>query len=328
MEARPVPTLADVQAAAARIAGRVVRTPVLSVPALDAVAGTALLLKCENLQLGGAFKARGATHAVGRLEPAARARGVVTYSSGNHGLAVALAARSYDSSAHVTMPVDAPAVKVAAVRRAGAAVTFAGRTSRDRHEAALVIADRTGATVVPPFDDPDVIAGQGTATLELVAQAAERGVALDALLVPVGGGGLLAGACLVAREHGVRVFAVEPHGCNRLAQSLARGERVAVTPGPTLADGLRPTQLGALNFAIARDTVAGCFTVEDDELARALALLLVEAKVLVEPSGAAALGVALRGSLPGRPAHVGVILSGGNVGREALAAMLGRRDPR
>ncbi|MCB9560611.1 MAG: threonine/serine dehydratase [Kofleriaceae bacterium] len=317
------PCRADVEAAAARLAGLVRRTPVLRVAALDARAGAELWLKCENLQDVGAFKARGALHAASRLSEAQRARGLVTYSSGNHAQAVAAAARRLGVPATIAMPVDAPAIKVRGVERLGGTIVRAGTTSDDRRAAALEIVARTGAALIEPFDDDDVIAGQGTATLELLAQVAEAGGALDAVAVPVGGGGLVAGAALACEGTGIAVWGVEPAAANALGASLAAGERVAVPPGPTIADGLKPVMIGARNFAIARRLLAGAVTVDDDELGDALVALLLEAKVLVEPSGAAALAAALRG-LPGRPARVGVILSGGNVAPELIARLLAR----
>ena len=314
----------SVREAAARIAGKVWQTPTLRCPALDELAGAELWLKAENLQRIGAFKARGAIHAVGRLTPEARARGVITFSSGNHGQAVALAAHEYGVPSFVAMPVDAPPVKLAAVRALGAEVVLAGTTSTERRTAALEIQERTGASIIEPFDHPDIVAGQGTATLELCdAVRAQTGGELDALAVPVGGGGLIAGACLACSGTGTRIFGVEPIGCDAMGQSLTRGERVLVQPAPTLADGLKPVQIGALNFDIARARLAGTLTVGDDEIGAALVGLLLLAKVLVEPSGAAALAAALRG-LPGAPRRVGVILSGGNVEPSVLAALLAR----
>lgn len=313
----------EVVAAARRLGDRVRRTPVLRSDALDAAAGAKLWLKAECLQLVGAFKARGAQHAVMRLEPGVRARGVVTYSSGNHAQAVALAARRHGIPAEIVMPVDAPAIKRRAVEALGARIHLVGTTSTQRREAAMAIAARTGATVIEPFDDDDVIAGQGTATLELVDEAGP----LDALLVPVGGGGLIAGACLACEGTATRIYAVEPVGCDAMGRSLAAGERVVVDPGPTIADGLKPSQVGERNFAIARARVAGALTVTDEEIGRALVALLMAAKVLVEPSGAAALAAALRGGLPGSPERVGVILSGGNVAPATLADLLARHAP-
>jgi threo-3-hydroxy-L-aspartate ammonia-lyase len=316
----------DVRAAAERIANRVWRTPVVRCPALDALAGCELWLKAENLQRIGAFKARGAMHAVGRLDPDTRARGILTYSSGNHAQAVALAAREYGVSATIAMPTDAPAIKVAAVRELGADIVFAGTTSQDRKAAALRIQAETGAPIIEPFDAPDIVAGAGTATLELLDEVRERtnGGSLDLLLVPVGGGGLIAGACLVAAARGVTVHSVEPHGCDALARSLEQGERLAVEPGPTLADGLKPVRVGALNFAIAREHVRAAHRVDDEAIGRAMVRLLVRAKLLVEPSGAAALAAALSGELEGSPRRVGVLLSGGNVDPARVASLVHR----
>jgi threonine dehydratase len=314
--------IADVRAAAQRLRGLVVRTPVIRCPALDAIAGCELWLKAENLQRIGAFKARGALHAAGRLAPEVRARGLVTFSSGNHAQAVALAAREFGVAATIAMPVDAPKVKLAAVRALGAEVVLAGTTSDHRKVVALEIAERTGAFVIPPFDHPHIVAGAGTAALELHEDAAAQGVALDVVLVPVGGGGLLAGTCIASAAYGVAVHSVEPIGCDAMAASLEAGQRVTVEPAPTLADGLKPTQVGALNFAIAREHVRGSHRVDDEELARALVRLLLAAKVLVEPSGAAALAVALRRGFPGK--RVGVILSGGNVDPALVAELVAK----
>jgi threonine dehydratase len=319
-------SLDDVRAAADRIAGHVWHTPVLRCPELDRIAGTALWLKAENLQRIGAFKARGAMHAIGRLPAETRAKGVITFSSGNHAQAVALAARTFGVEATVAMPTDAPKIKVAAVQALGASVVFAGTTSEERRAAALEIAEQTGGAVIHPFDDRDIVAGAGTATLELVEEALARteGVGLDAVVVPVGGGGLIAGACLVCVARGIAVYSAEPHGCDALARSLDAGERVAVEPQPTIADGLKPVRIGELNFEIARRVVDKAFRVDDVELGRTLVQLLVRAKVLVEPSGAAALAVALRGELPGSPRNVGVLLSGGNVEPAKVAQLLER----
>lgn len=318
-------TIDHVRAAASSLVGKIWPTPVIRSPALDALAGRELFLKAENLQRMGAFKARGAMYAVSRIDPAVRARGIVTYSSGNHAQAVALAAREFGVPAWIAMPVDAPAIKVAGVRSLGAHVVFAGTTSEDRRKAGLELAAQHGAVIVEPFDHRDIIAGQGTAVLELCEHVlATTGEQLDALIVPVGGGGLIAGAGLVAESLGISLYSAEPSTCNAMARSLAAGELVAVPPGPTLADGLKPTRVGALNFAIARRTVTGAREVDDHDLGRALVRLLLDAKILVEPSGAAALAVALRGAsdVPGR--RVGVLLSGGNVSPRLLAELLTR----
>jgi threonine dehydratase len=316
----------DVRAAAERLHGKVIRTPVIRCPALDALAGAELWLKAENLQRIGAFKARGAMHAVGRLDAERRARGVITFSSGNHAQAVALAAKEYGVRADIAMPIDAPPIKLNAVKALGATVVLAGTTSLDRKRAAIEIQSRTGGTIIDPFDDPDIIAGQGTATLELLEQIAEAtgGHPPDALIVPVGGGGLISGACLACSGTRVRIYSAEPVGCDAMAQSIHQGERVAVQPGPTLADGLRPVQIGELPFRIAREQLAGTFTVGDEELGSAVVRLLFLAKLLVEPSGAAGLAVALQKVLPGKPRRIGVILSGGNIDPAVLVRLIER----
>ncbi len=322
---------ADVRAAAERIRGQVVHTPTLRVPRLDALASAEveLFLKAENMQRIGAFKARGAMHTVGRLDSHTRARGVITFSSGNHAQAVALAAREYGTSATIAMPVDAPKVKVEVVRELGAEVVMAGYTSDDRRTVAYEIQAKTGAAIIQPFDDPDIVCGQGTATLELLEDSPAQ---LDAIVVPVGGGGVIAGACLAALDAKVPVFSVEPQGCDALAQSLEAGERVRIEPGPTLADGLKPVMVGALNFEVARRSVAGSFRVDDDELGRALVSVLVRAKILVEPSGAAGVAAVLREAprlreqlgVVDRPLRCGVMLTGGNVDPGLVAELINR----
>ncbi len=319
-----LPTYDDVLAARARLHGKVSLTPVLRVPRLDAIAGVELFLKAENLQRVGAFKARGAINAVLALPAAARAKGLVTFSSGNHGQAVALAARDAGVTAHVVMPEDAPAVKVEAVRALGGEVSFAGKTTDDRYRLAVSIAERTGATIIPPFDDANVIAGQGTATVELIEQAAELGAELDAVLVPVGGGGLLAGACLAAAGHPTKpkVIAVEPATADAFGQSFAAKERVTIAPAATIADGLKPIRVGESNFAIAGRLVSHSVVVDDDAIGRALVELLMHGKILVEPSGACALAAALGRKLPAGVRRAGVILSGGNLAPAQLAKLI------
>lgn len=321
-----LPTPEDVFSAAKKLAGKVLRTPVLRTPAIDALAQAEVFIKAENMQRIGAFKARGALHAVGNLDPAVRARGIITYSSGNHAQAVALAAKEYGITADIAMPVDAPAIKVEGVRALGANIVFAGTTSTERRNAALAIRERTGGTIIEPFDDADIIAGQGTATLELLeeVQARTNGETLDALFVPVGGGGLIAGACLAAAGTSTRVYSVEPEGCDAMARSLETGKRVEVQPGPTLADGLKPVMVGERNFRIAQKYLAGSYRVNDDEIRAAMTLLLFAGKVLAEPSGAAALAAALKHGLSPRPKRIGVIVSGGNVDKEVLVGVLER----
>jgi threonine dehydratase len=310
-----LPTFDDVKRAAAFLSGKVKRTPVIRSPELDAIAGAELHLKAECMQHIGAFKARGATYCVGMLTEAERQRGVITYSSGNHAQAVALAARRYGVRCDVAMPEDAPDIKVKNVRALGAHIVVAGLTSDDRKKVAHEIQAKTGGIIIQPFDDPHIIAGQGTATLELFDEVGE----LDALLVPVGGGGLIAGACLVAAGHDTKIYSVEPHNCDAMGQSLEAGERVPVQPGPTIADGLKPVMVGELNFAIAKEHVSAALRVDDAQIGRALSSLVVFAKTLVEPSGAAALAAALSRMVPGKPRRIGVLLSGGNFSAAQLS---------
>jgi threonine dehydratase len=321
------PTLDDVIAAAGRLAGQVVRTPIVRSPALDRLAGAELWLKAESLQHIGAFKARGALNAVAQLDDDTRRRGIITYSSGNHAQAVALAARRFGITADIFMPVDAPRIKLDSVQELGARVELVGTTSIERHQAALARQAETGAAIIEPFDHPHTIAGQGTATLELLEEVDAAGLELDALFVPVGGGGLLAGACLAAEGRAMAIHGVEPFGCDSMGQSLARGEIVPVNPGPTIADGLKPTRVGEHTFAIARRRVTACHTVDDGELATAVAALALRAKLVVEPSGAAGVALALRGgaALPGSPKRIGIILSGGNISPDRLVQILSDR---
>jgi len=314
-----------VREAARFLDGQVVRTPTLRSAALDRIIGAEVWLKAECMQHIGAFKARGALHTVGRLSDADRARGIVTYSSGNHAQAVAWAARQHGIAAAVAMPTDAPRVKVESVQALGASVTFAGTTSSERKVAALAIAAETGAVVIPPFDHPHIVTGQGTATLELFedVMTATGGETLDALVVPVGGGGVIAGACLVAATHGTQVYSVEPYGCDAMGASLEAGERVAVEPGPTLADGLKPVRVGELNFSIAQAAGVKPLRVNDEEIGRALITVLAYARALVEPSGAAGVAAAIRG-LAGGPRRVGIMLTGGNVGMDTVSELLSR----
>ena len=321
----PAPTLDDVRAAARRIAPFVVRTPTLRAHRLEArLGGPRLWLKCENLQRVGAFKARGAVHAALRLVERGRPPGLVTYSSGNHAQAVAYAGTIVGLPVTVAMPEDAPAIKVAGVRALGAEVIFAGTTSDERRAAARSLAVKTGAAILEPFDDPDVVAGQGTATAELEAAVREAtGHAPDVLVVPVGGGGLAAGAAVAAAPD-TRLVTVEPETCDALARSVEAGRRVAVEPGPTLADGLKPVRVGALNFALVAARSPLCRRVDDEAIGRALVRLLRDEHLLVEPSAAAALAAALAGGFPPGTRDVAVLLSGGNVAPAVVAELLRR----
>jgi threonine dehydratase/serine racemase len=309
--------LAAVQAASRRIRDHVHRTPVATCTTLDRLAGRALVLKCENLQRVGAFKFRGASNAVAALPDEVAARGVVTHSSGNHGQALALAALLRGIPAHIVMPRNAAAVKLEAVRGYGAHVVLCEPTLPARDASAAALQQRTGASLVPPFDHPDVIAGQGTVALELLDQVSD----LDAIVAPVGGGGLVSGIALAARElaPGLRVFAAEPRGADDAARSKSLGQLVPQTDPRTLADGLL-TGLGELTWPVIRDLVEAVLTVSEEEIVNAMRLLFERAKIVAEPSAAVALAAVLSNEFRARPglARVGVVLSGGNVDLDRL----------
>ncbi|RZU54109.1 threonine dehydratase [Krasilnikovia cinnamomea] len=310
---------ADVADAARYLAGRIVPTPMLGCPELDELAGTRLLLKAENLQHSGSYKMRGATVAVGRLAAAGQATGVVCQSTGNHAAAVAQAARRHGLAAVVVLPPDAAPAKVARAAAAGACVL---RADGDPHEVVRQVHADTGYPVIDAYDHPDVVAGQGTAALELIEAAEAAGTPLDALVVPVGGGGGAAGAVLAATGRGIDVYGVEPYGCDSLARSLAAGHRVPVTPAATLADGLRPACVGALPFRVLRDSGIDAVGVGDDAIAHAFRLIVTHLKLVVEPSGAAALAGALRVAETSTHRTVGVLLTGGNVEADLVGRLM------
>lgn len=309
--------LASIRAAHARIRPLVHRTPVLTCATLDRRAGRRLFFKCENLQKGGAFKARGATNAVMKLDDATAKAGVCTHSSGNHAQALAIAAANRGIDAHIVMPRDAPRVKRAAVEGYGARVIPCEPTLASRLETAARVVAETGATLIPPYDHPDVIAGQGTAALELLEDVPD----LDAVIAPVGGGGLVSGTALALRELApkVRVFAAEPRGADDAARSKASGARVTEQTPDTVADGLRTT-LGELTWPVIRDLVEDVIVVEDVMTISAMKLVFERMKLVVEPSGAVPLAAALTRQLAAFRGleRVGVIFSGGNADLDAL----------
>ncbi|MBI2528988.1 MAG: threonine/serine dehydratase [Candidatus Rokubacteria bacterium] len=315
-------TLEDVQAAAVRLQGRIHRTPVVTSRSFDEASGFAVFFKCENLQRAGAFKIRGALNKLLSLSEAERRRGVVAFSSGNHAQGVALAARLTGTTATILMPTDAPALKLAATRGYGAEVVFYDRQTEDREGRARALVARTGRVLVPPYDDPAIMAGQGTAALELFAEVGE----LDALLTPVGGGGLMAGCSTVARalRSGIRVFGVEADSANDTYLSLRAGKRVSIPPPPTIADGIRNLSPGALTFPVLQRNLSGVLLVSDAEIEAAVRFLLFRTKLLVEPTGAVPAAALLADKLPlGKGARVGVVLSGGNVDPQVLARIIG-----
>ena len=311
---------AAVRAAAARIAGVVHRTPVVTSRTLDERAGAHVFLKCENLQRMGAFKIRGAYNALAQLTPEEHDRGVVAFSSGNHAQGVALAAKLLGIRATIVMPSDAPASKVAATRGYGAAVVSYDRATEDRDAIARRIAAETGASVIPPYDHPHVAAGAGTAALELLAETGS----LDAIVVTVGGGGLLAGSCLAAHgiDERIAVWGVEPEAGDDFKQSLARGERVSIPVPDTIADGARTQSPGAITFPVVQTHAAGIVTVSDDEIRAAMRFAFERMKLVIEPTGAAGLAAVLNHRLPRHYDRIGVIVTGGNVDPDKFAAFI------
>jgi threo-3-hydroxy-L-aspartate ammonia-lyase len=303
--------LQDVRAAEERLRGVAHRTPVVTSSSLDERIGARAFLKCENLQRMGAFKFRGAYNRIALLSAYERERGVVAYSSGNHAQGVALAAKILGVRATVVMPADAPESKKMATRGYGAEIVEYDRARSHRESIARSIADERGATLVPPFDDPRVIAGAGTAALELLEDAG----ALDAIVTPVGGGGLMGGSAIAAHgvDAAIRIYGVEPESGDDFRQSLERGEIVRIDVPRTIADGLQTQAPSALTLAIAREHRANVVTVRDDELCEAIRFAFERLKLVVEPSGAAGLAALLSGKIPVSGKRVGVILSGGNV---------------
>lgn len=311
---------ADVAAAAKRLAGVAHRTPVVTARSLDAASGGAVFVKCENLQRVGAFKFRGAYNRVALLDAAERRRGVVAFSSGNHAQGVALAAKLLGAPAAIVMPSDAPSGKLAATRAYGAEVILYDRQREDRNAIAAALARERGATVIPPYDDPAIIAGQGTAGDELFDDVGE----LDALIVPLGGGGLLAGCALAATAHRpqIEIWGVEPEAGDDWVRSLARGERVTIPVPRTIADGAQTTSPGALTFPIVSALARGVVTVSDDDLRAAMRFAFERLKLVVEPTGALALAAVLSRKVDARGRRVGIVVSGGNVDGRTFADAL------
>ncbi|HET7747646.1 MAG TPA: threo-3-hydroxy-L-aspartate ammonia-lyase [Vicinamibacteria bacterium] len=309
----------DVQAAARQLAGVAHRTPVATSRTLDARTGGRVFLKCENLQRMGAFKFRGAYNAISRLSPAERAAGVLAYSSGNHAQAVALASRMLGARATIVMPKDAPAAKRAATEGYGATVVAYDPAAENREEIAARLQAESPRSLVPPFDHPHVIAGQGTAALELLEDVGE----LDLLVAPCGGGGLLSGCALAAARlrPECRVVGVEPEAGDDGVRSFRSGTLQTVKNPRTIADGARTPSLGSLTFPIIRAHVADMVTATDAEIVEAMRVLWERLKLVVEPTGALGLAAILAGRIPVEGRRVGVILSGGNVDLAAAGTL-------
>ena len=315
-----LPADADVDAAAARLDGIAHRTPVMTSRTMDEATGGRLFFKCENLQRTGSFKFRGAYNAIACLDAAQRRAGVLTYSSGNHGQAIALAARLLGARATIVMPHDAPATKRAATESYGGEVVTYDRYAEDREEIAATLERQRGMTLIPPYDHPDVIAGQGTATKELLEDTGS----LDLLVVCLGGGGLLAGAALAAARHGpgCRVVGVEPDAGNDGQRSLKAGEIVHIAPPRTLADGAATTHLGAHTFPIIRRHVADIVTVSDAQLTTQVRMFAERMKLVAEPTGCLAAAAVLHGIIGVQGLRTGIVISGGNIDPPHLAALL------
>jgi threonine dehydratase len=313
----------DVRAAAGRLKGRIHRTPVITSRSFDERCGCRVFFKCENLQRAGAFKIRGALNKLLTISDEERTRGVVGFSSGNHAQGVALAARIIGASAILLMPTDAPASKVAATKSYGAEVVYYDRQTEDREVRAKELVAKTGRILVPPYDDPAIMAGQGTAALELMEEVPD----LDALLTPVGGGGLMAGCSTVAKalRPAARIYGVEADTANDTYLSFKRGKRVTIAPPPTIADGIRNLSPGALTFPINKRNLDDVLLVSDKEIEEAVRFLLLRCKILVEPTGAVAAAAVLAGKLPmPKDSRVGLVLSGGNVDPSLLVEILAR----
>lgn len=304
-------TATDVEQARERVGRIAHRTPVLTSRLFNDAAGAQCYFKCENFQRGGAFKIRGAANFLYQLTPDELKRGVVAFSSGNHAQAVAIAARTLGASATIVMPDDAPAAKVAATRAYGAEIVIFDRLREDREAIGRAIAERTGAVLVPPFDHPWIIAGQGTLMLELLEDVPH----LDAVAVCIGGGGLISG-CATAAKHvraSIAVWGVEPELGNDTYLSRRSGRRVAIDPPGTIADGLRAPSPGKLTFEIIQRCVDDIVLVSEEEIEHAMEFLRTRLKIVVEPSGAVAAAAVLYGKLPRGGGRIGIVISGGNV---------------
>ncbi len=314
-----LPTAADVRAAAGRLRGVANATPVVTSRTLDEMTGATVFLKCESFQRGGAFKFRGAYNAVSRLSMEERARGVLAYSSGNHAQAVALTGRLLGVRTAVVMPDDAPPPKIAGTRGYGAEVILYDRAGRSREEIAAELQQERGMTLIPPYDHPDVIAGQGTAALEMIGEIG----ALDVVMTPCGGGGLLSGTALAAKSAspGCRVTGVEPELADDATRSFRTGTLATVHNPPTIADGLRTPALGRYTFPVVRQNVDEMRTVTEAQIVEAMRFLWTRMKLVVEPSGAVPVAALLADPDAFRGRRVGIVISGGNVDLAGACAL-------
>lgn len=323
----PPPTIADVRDAATRIAPWVVRTPLLESPRLNDRLGGRLLVKAESLQQVAAFKFRGAVNTISRLTDEERGRGVLAFSSGNHAQAVALAARLFDIAAVIVMPEDAPAMKLANTREYGAEVVTYDRYTQDREAVGMAVAEERGLVVVPPFNHPHIVAGQGTLGLEVIEQAAEAGATLDAFVVPISGGGLSAG-CMLALEADspdTRRIAVEPTDFDDTRRSIEAGERLRNDPAArSICDAVQTESPGWLTWPINSRALHEVLTVTDEEALEAMAVAMTELKVVVEPGAAIALAAVLTGKVEVEGRTVAVVCSGGNADPTMLTRALAR----
>ncbi|HET7375897.1 MAG TPA: pyridoxal-phosphate dependent enzyme [Anaerolineae bacterium] len=311
----------DIQMAATRLIGQAQRTPVVTSRTFDDLIGANVFFKCENLQRAGAFKFRGAYNTISQLGADQRSRGVVAFSSGNHAQAVALVAKLLNIPAVIVMPNDAPEIKLAATRGYGAEVMQYDRVEQKREAIAEQISTERGMALVPPFEHPHIIAGQGTVALELLTEVPD----LDVLLVPIGGGGLISGCSIAAHtlRSSVRVIGIEPDTANDAYLSLQKGERVATPQSHSIADGLLPTLVGEMTFEIMRHHLEAIALVKDAEMISAVRFLLLRMKLLVEPSGAAPVAALMNDRVADvRGKKIGVVLSGGNIDPAKLADML------
>ena len=319
------PTFADIESAARRLDGKAVRTPLLESPLLNERIGGRLLIKAEPLQRTGSFKFRGAYNRISRLDAGQIEGGVVAFSSGNHAQGVAAAAHAMGAPATIVIPSDAPAIKVDNTRAWGAEVVLYDRYREDRDAVAQALVEERGATLVPPFDHPLIIAGQGTVGLEIAEQADAADAKLDAVLSPCGGGGLISGCALALAERspGTQVYAVEPEGFDDTTRSLVEGSRQNALDGAkSFCDALLAKTPGVLTFSINQKLLAGGLVVSDSEVAQAMAMALMYLKLVAEPGGATALAAALSGKFDCRGKTVAVVVSGGNVDPATFAKAL------